>query len=166
MKNAAVPQPSQGVPGTGLDTLGTAGQKPAIQQVDNPFGTAGTDCTATPSIRVLQRTPIRCESCGHRIGEERLHFIIEPGDVLCGNCMERKGQHARYYPGCRQHWHDMWDHDVSMTDRACARLILDRRGASDGRDPASNPRALNDARDQLTEKTPMNHNNDQRSNTP
>jgi hypothetical protein len=33
--------------------------------------------------------------------------------------------HAKYYPDCVEHWHDMFDHHISHATRAGAWLALD-----------------------------------------
>jgi hypothetical protein len=33
--------------------------------------------------------------------------------------------HAKYYPDCQEHWHDMFDHHISHATRAAAWVVLE-----------------------------------------
>jgi hypothetical protein len=66
-----------------------------------------------------------CDECGKRIGKPRTHFITASENLLCARCMmpNRGGSthlHAKYYPGCPDHWHGMFDHGLTHATRAGA----------------------------------------------
>lgn len=69
---------------------------------------------------------LRCDECGKRIGKPRGHCCILDGAyLLCLRCLLPAGMHAKYYPDCPEHWHDMFYHDISYATRAAAWLVLD-----------------------------------------
>jgi hypothetical protein len=70
---------------------------------------------------------IFCQHCAKPIGKDRLHAVVNADTVLCCDCTSIAGQHARYHPDCPRDWHDMWDHDLKLADRACTHLILSGR---------------------------------------
>ncbi|MGO9155885.1 hypothetical protein [Mycobacterium sp.] len=68
---------------------------------------------------------LRCDECGKRIGQRRLHCVLDPARMICGRCLGKRQLHATYYPDCPKDWHDMYDHPLSFATRAAAWFVLD-----------------------------------------
>jgi len=61
----------------------------------------------------------RCHECRRWIARKRTVMLLaadSPGAepvLLCLTCMDRpspRAAHAKWYPGCPERWHDMYDH--------------------------------------------------------
>ncbi len=68
-----------------------------------------------------------CHACGERLGARRVHALIgkrNAEDIICMDCMEAEGAHARFYPGCSAPGHDMFSHEVLIGTRGATNRVI------------------------------------------